>query len=81
MSPGSVTVYAAKVSLLLFAASIATTVTLYSPEAFAAVIVPVHVSFPASASSLPSAVTLATPDISSVTLTVTLIGSFGSTSV
>ena len=83
MSSGSGTVYVVELSvaiLLLFDASVATTVTLYVPGAPAAVIVPAHVSLATSVSTTLSAVTLAMPD-SSVTLTVTLIDPFGATSV
>ena len=84
MSPVSTfTVYIAELSVTLLEfveLSIATTVTLYVPGVLAAVIVPSHMSFPASVSGTSLAVTLAILELS-VTLTVTVIGSFGSTSV
>ena len=61
-------------------ASVATTVTLCTPDVFSAVIVPTYVSLATNVSGSLLAVTLATPD-ASVALTVTVINPVNSTSV
>ena len=69
------------VSLLassLPAASVATTVTGYSPAALSDIIVPFQVPLTSVSATL-LAVTLYTPDASSVAMTATLIDSFGTT--
>ncbi len=76
---GSLTSYVVPLfvaTLLLFDASVATTVMLYVPGAHAAVIMPTYVSLAVSTSAMPPAVTLAMPD-SSVAVTVTSIDPFG----
>nr|QNO48502.1 hypothetical protein IMNOINEI_00002 [Methanosarcinales archaeon ANME-2c ERB4] len=84
VSSSTCTVYVAESSVALLAfseLSVATTVTLCTPDALSAVISPSHMSFSTSASGVPLAVTLAMPDSSSVTVTVTVTNPFGATSV